>query len=228
MPRDKDFKRIVRSRMKKTGESYTTARVHVLAKANPRQAPQTRPDLAAVAGMADDKVAAKTGRTWHEWVRTLDGAGAGAMPHREIAALVHEKHGIRDWWAQTVTVGYERIKGLRQRGQRRNGSYEATKSRTFDVPVKTLFDAWVDDTIRRGWLGATGIVVRTATAPRSIRLGWPDGTIVAVGFIAKGKSRSVVAVQHAKLPDKAASDRAKQYWTDRLDALGSLFPSERA
>ena len=32
MTRDKDRKRIIRSRMKKTGESYTAARAHVLAK----------------------------------------------------------------------------------------------------------------------------------------------------------------------------------------------------
>ena len=37
MTRDKDRKRIVRDRMKKTGESYTAARIHVLAKAGTRR-----------------------------------------------------------------------------------------------------------------------------------------------------------------------------------------------
>ena len=30
MPTDKDFKRLVRTRMRKTGEAYTTARAHLL------------------------------------------------------------------------------------------------------------------------------------------------------------------------------------------------------
>ena len=38
MPTQKDFKRLVRSRMRKTGESYTAARRQILDKNNP--APQ--------------------------------------------------------------------------------------------------------------------------------------------------------------------------------------------
>jgi hypothetical protein len=47
----------------------------------------------------------------------------------------------------------------------------------------------------------------------------PDGTIVAVGFTAKGQAKSAVAVAHTKLPDRSASDQVKKYWTDRLGAL---------
>jgi hypothetical protein len=101
------------------------------------------------------------------------------VSYSDIAALVHEKHRVGDWWSQTVTVGYERIKGLRERGQRRGGAYEATKSRTFKVSVKALFRAWADDATRHRWIGGVETVVRTATAPKSLRLQWPDGTIVA-------------------------------------------------
>jgi hypothetical protein len=65
--------------------------------------------------------------------------------------------------------------------------------------------------------------VRTAKSPKSIRLQWPDGTLVVVGFTPKGRGRSVVALTHTKLRDRAASANAKKYWTDRLDALGSLL-----
>ena len=229
MPRDKDRKRIIRERMKKTGESYTTARAHVLSKKTSDRPATSAGDLAALAGMKDEAIAAKTGRTWRQWVRALDADGAAAMPHRNIAAIVHKKHHVGDWWAQTVTVGYERIKRLRERGQRRNGTFEASKSRTFNVPVDALFDAWADDVARRRWLEGVEAVVRTARAPKSMRLQWPDGTIVAVGFMAKGGAKSTVALAHTKLRDRAASGRAKEFWTDRLDALGSLLatPSHR-
>src|SRR5918994_2103604 len=152
MPRDKDRKRIIRNRMKKTGETYTTARAHVISKPKLNQPPARAMDHAALAGISDDAIAAKTGRTWRQWMRVLDADDAAAMRHRDIAALVHQKHGISDWWAQTVTVGYERIKGLRDRGQRRDGAYEVGKTRTFSVPVNTLFDAWAENTVRRRWL----------------------------------------------------------------------------
>jgi hypothetical protein len=225
MPRDKDRKRIIRSRMRKTGESYTAARAHVIPTPKTTQPPARSVDHAALAGMSNEKIAEKTGRTWRQWVRVLDADDAAAMSHRDIAMLVHGKHRVADWWAQTVTVGYERIKGLRERGQRRGGSYETTKSKTYSVPVKVLFDAWSDDGVRRQWLEGVNATVRTATSPKSMRLLWPDGTVVIVGFTSKGPSKSMVALAHTKLPDRDASEKAKKHWTARLDALASLFAS---
>jgi hypothetical protein len=223
MPRDKDRKRIIRGRMKKTGESYTAARANILSKTarEPSSAPAI--DYAALAGMSDAKISGKTGRTWQEWTRALDREGAAAMAHRDIATLVHEKYNVGDWWTQTVTVGYERIKGLRERGQRRGGEYEATKSRTFAVPVDALFDAWADERSRRKWLVGVDPTVRTATAPKSMRLKWPDGTTIVVNFTRKGRDKSVVALAHTKLPTKAAAEEAKTFWATRLDALETLL-----
>ena len=226
MPREKDLKRIIRSRMKKTGESYTTARSHVIAKRKPEKTAESPTDFAALAGMRDDALVAKTGRTWREWVRLLDGANAATLPHRDIAVLVRNEFGAGDWWAQMVTVGYERIKGLRDRGQRRSGAYEAGKSKTFNVPVDALFSAWAGAAMRRRWLDGVKATVRTATAPKSMRLQWPDGTIVVAGFMPKGTTKSAVAVVHTKLRDKAACDNAKKFWAGRLDALTQLFAAQ--
>jgi hypothetical protein len=235
MPRNKDLKRLVRARMHKTGEAYTAALSHIIKKpkaatastvaAKPRSAslPVTKPDYAAIAGMSDEKLKAKTGCTWERWVYALDRKGAEKMSHGEIAKLLNEKYKVAGWWSQTVTVGYERIKGLRARGQRRDGTYEASKSRTFNVPVTALFDAWADTSVRKRWLNGAIVNVRTATAPKSMRLDFTDRSIIAVGFAAKGKTKSSVAVQHTKLPDRATADRLKQYWSDRLDALGEVL-----
>ena len=173
--------------------------------------------------MSDASIKAKTGCNWERWVKTLDKWGADKKSHREIASMVAKTWKLDGWWSQTVTVGYERIKGLRARGQRRDGSYEATKSRTFDVPVETLFDAWADKTVRDRWLNDPTVKVRTATAPKSIRLGLADGSILAVGFLPKGKAKSSVAVSQMKLPDKETANRLKQYWSEQLDALGAVL-----
>ena len=153
----------------------------------------------------------------------LDYHGADKMAHRDIAALVHKKFKIEGWWSQAVTVGYERIKGLRARGQRRDGSYEANKSRTYNVPVATLFAAWSNARVRGRWLDGEIGKVRTSTADKSMRLDGQDRSIVAVGFWPKGPSKSAVSVQHTKLRDQETATKLKKYWSERLDALRDVL-----
>ena len=218
MPADKDLKRLVRARMTKTGEAYTAARAQLLKTPAP-----PRPDYAALAGMADDKVKAKTGRGWEEWSRVLDSHNAALLAHRDIARLLSEQYGTPDWWTQTVAVGYERIKGIRAIGQRRDGTYEASKSKTFAVPVTKLYDAWARAAARRKWLDDTGLTIRTSSRPKYLRLDFGDGTIVVVGFTPKGRTKSSVAVQHTKLPDRTAVEGLKRFWGERLTALGEVL-----
>jgi hypothetical protein len=227
MPANKDFKRLVRGRMQKTGESYTTARVHLLTKKptpTPAPAPAMgRVDYAALAGMSDAAVKAKTGCNWERWVKALDYAGAHAWPHREIAQHVHDKFKVPDWWCQAVTVGYERIKGLRAIGQRRGGGFETSKSKTFAVPLGRLYRAWADGKTRARWLPGVALTVRTATRNKSMRITWPDQTSVQLGFIGKGTRKSQVAVQHAQLADRGAATKMKAFWEERLQALGEVL-----
>jgi hypothetical protein len=246
MTRDKDLKRLVRARMQKTGESYTAARSRIVGKA-PRNSsapsaavaapepatPRTpehgkvaatsvapaAPDYAKIAGMSDEAVKAKTGCDWARWVHALDRRKAHEMSHREIAAVVNEKYGIDGWWSQMVTVGYERIKGLRERGQRRDGGFEASKSKSYNVPVEQLYDAWALARHRRRWLTDAEPKVRSTSRPKSLRLALEDGTTVALWFMSKGERKSSVSVQHLGLPDRAAADRSKQLWGERLEAL---------
>ncbi|MBA3318064.1 MAG: hypothetical protein H0T50_08245 [Gemmatimonadales bacterium] len=226
MPTDKDFKRLVRARMARTGEAYTTARAHLLdnqlRKATP-PAKQPALDYAKLAGMSDITIKAKTGCTWERWLWALDRVGAHQWSHREIAAYVREKYDVPSWWTQTVTVGYERIKGLRAIGQRRGGEYQASKSKTFGVPVGRLYRAFRDARTRRRWLDTVGLTVRSAVPGKSMRVTWPDGTSVELYFAAKGAAKSQVAVQHRKLPDKPSAERMKGYWADRLGSLHQML-----
>jgi hypothetical protein len=237
MPVQKDLKRLVRARMLKTGESYTTARVNVLRKPSghlklgPAPAGHVKaasttvavsPDYATLAGFSDKAIKEKTGCTWERWVPFLDKSGAESMTHGEVARLVHDKFKIDGWWAQAVTTGYERIKGKRAIGQRVDGKYEASKSKTFNVPVAELFDAWATPKRRKRWLD-TAVTVRTATKPKSMRLGWDDRTIVAVWFTSKGPEKSAVALAHTRLPDKSTADRLQRYWGERLTALEQVL-----
>jgi hypothetical protein len=227
MPTNKDFKRLVRGRMQKTGESYTTARAH-LRKQKPAvgNAPFPAPaDYARLAGKSDAILKEKTGCTWQRWVKALDRQKAYTWTHRDIAKYVMEKYKTPGWWAQTVTVGYERIKGLRAVGQRRDGSFEANKSKTIAVPLARLYDAFSNPRLRARWLPGVALTIRTATRGKSMRVTWPDRTSVVIGFDRRGSDKSLVALAHQKLADRESATRMKQYWGERLDALQEVLQS---
>jgi hypothetical protein len=218
MTSNKDLKRLVRTRMSKTGEAYTAARARIVR-------PPARPapvEYAKLAGMSDPAIKAGTGRDWKAWTSALDAENANTLSHSALAKLIHTKFNGGSWWSQMVAVGYERIRGLRARGQQRNGSYSATKSKTFAVSAEQLFNAWEDTATRKRWIGIS-TRVRTAQPTKSMRLGMPDGAIIAVNFIAKGDGKSSVSVEQQKLPSREATDAFKKEWTRRFDALADLL-----
>lgn len=221
MPKNKDLKRLVRSRMQKTGESYTASRAQLLAKKESEK--DEEPIDTSLAGVSDEAVQAKTGKTWEEWVHALDAWDAASLPHREIAQRVQDEYEISGWWAQSVTVGYERIKGLREVGQRRSGSYEISKSKTVPVPVAELYRAFRDKRVRERWLPGVDLKIRKATPERSMRITWEDGTSVELWFTAKGDAKSQVGLGHTKLPSKENGEAKKAYWTERFAALAELL-----
>lgn len=225
MPQQKDLKRIIRARMEKTGEGYTAARAQVLRKKAPAKPKPTTPDYATLAGVSDETVKAKTGKTWAQWVEVLDAIGAVDLPHGEVAKYVFENFEITGWWSQSVTVGYERIRGLRAIGQRLSGEFEANKSKTFPVSVEKLHRAFSQARTRKRWLDVVP-KVRTST-PKSIRMTWPDESSVEVYFTDKGAAKSQLAIQHRKLSSAAEATRMKQWWSERLDALAQLMAQSK-
>jgi uncharacterized protein YndB with AHSA1/START domain len=217
MTRQKSFKRLVRSRMERTGESYTAARAVLLA-AEPADVSE-RPPLAT----SDETIRQRTGRGWEEWFDLLDQWGAAELPHREIARRVAAELGIVPlaWNAQAITMSYERTRGLRVVGERSDG-FTVTAQRTVAVPVERLFDAFADRSLRERWLPDDELRQRTATRPRSARFDWADGeSRVHVTFVEKAEASSTVAVEHARLADAGAADRMRAFWRARLAALKS-------
>jgi hypothetical protein len=221
--------------MKKTGESYTAARAVVVAHKklrgaangsapSPTRYAAARDQWASLAGKSDEIVKERTGRTWAGWVSALDEAGADKLTHGDIAQhIVTAYPEVSGWWAQMVTVGYERIRGLRAVGQRMDGSYEASKSRTFPVDVSSLYQMFTVARRRQSWLPDGWIKVRTSITDKSIRIDWQDGTQVNLYFVTKGRGKATVSVQHAKLRSKADITRAKAFWDERFDALADVL-----
>jgi hypothetical protein len=216
MTRQRSFKRLVRSRMEKTGESYTAARAVLLAG-------EEQPQAAEQGWLAtsDERIRERTGRGWEEWFDLLDEWGAAQRPHREISRWVADQLGIGPlvWEAQAVTSSYERARGLRAVGETEQG-FAVSATRTVAVPVERLFDAVVDEKRRVSWLPDGELSERTATRPKSARFDWGDGaTRVHVVFDPKGEDKSTMALQHVRLSDASEAERMKAYWRERVSAL---------
>jgi hypothetical protein len=219
MTRQKTFKRLVRLRMEKTGESYTSARAALLTPVDPKIAE------GVVLPMSDEGMRRRTGRGWEEWLDLLDDWGAAEMTHRDIAARIRDAEGVDGWSSQAVTVGYERARKLRAVGEKDDG-FAVTASKTVAVPVERLFDAFVDESVRRRWLPDADLRERTATRPRNARFDWGEGpTRVVAGFAAKGDAKSIVGLEHQKLADAEEADQMKAFWRERVSALKALLES---
>ena len=127
MTKQRSFKRLVRTRMEKTGESYTAARAVLL---NAHE-PEDQPVLAT----SDDAIRERTGRGWEEWFDALDEWGAAEKTRRDIARWVAEQQGgihPLAWNAQAVAHSYQLARGLRAVGEHDDG-FTVTASKTVAV-----------------------------------------------------------------------------------------------
>ncbi|MFN2484165.1 MAG: DUF4287 domain-containing protein [Candidatus Limnocylindria bacterium] len=151
MPTQKTFKRRVRARSEKTGESYTAARAQLIRRADAgagasgeTSAPAVAPAESAVEmPTTDEAIRSATGRGWTDWFGLLDEWGGTERRHPEIAHWLREEHGVDGWWAQSVTVGYERARGLRAKGQMATG-FTITVNRTINASADRAFAAFTD------------------------------------------------------------------------------------
>lgn len=229
---NKTQKRAIRARMDKTGERYTTARHYLLDLHHPLQE-QENPDADRAAlgdepvlpprvaepGFSDAAVQRATGKSWDEWFALLDAWDGTTRSHPEIARHVHETYGIDEWWAQSVTVAYERARGMRALHERPDG-FSMSASKTFSVPVERLFAAFVEHDARERWLEAVALRPRTSQPHKSARFDvLPGETRLAITFVAKGSEKAAVQLRMERLAASEDVERWRALWKEQLAHL---------
>lgn len=226
MTTEKLFKRRVRERMSKTGESYITARGHVAR--NRERLQDDRSRLESARELASDaKLTEATGRDWQGWLAILDAWGARDRNHTETARYLVDEQGVPGWWAQSITNGYERARGLRVKHQQPNG-FTIYASKTVGVSLEVLFRAFVDDHMRAQWLSDGSMSLRSSQPEKVARFDWAGGpTRVMVTFEEKGPMKSTAYVAHERLPDAETAETAKARWKERVAALKSCLEADR-
>jgi len=214
------FKKRVRERMVKTGERYGAARRALLA-----AAAQPNPSgWAANPQHSDEQVRAKTGKGWNEWVAAIDAGPGRASGHTAIAAwLVGE--GVDAWWAQGVTVGFERITGLRMPGQMPDGTFTVSRSRVIAMTPAELRALLLDDASRSDLLPDFAVTLLSRPDAKTPRFAFVRGgeTLGQISFAtdAASAARTRLTVTHTKLPGHDEGELWKEFWGEWLDAVGS-------
>lgn len=177
--------------------------------------------------VGEEAIRAATGRSRAEWYTLLDDAGAREWDHARTARWLGGEHDVDGWWAQSVTVGYEQSRGMRQPGQRPDGSFEAGATKTVPGTAADVWPHLAEDELRREWLDVDWPAVGV-TEPRSVRLLADDGTRITLRLEPlvpgrDGTSRTRVAAAHPGLADAGTVGETKKFWRDSLARLAAIL-----
>lgn len=159
--------------------------------------------------MSSEAVSAATGRTWEQWFELLDREGAMSWSHQKIALWIDSESGVGGWWAQGITIGYEQEHGLRIPGQRSDGTFGVSATKTAVGSPAELFD-----TVMSQLESAIGEPpVSKTLESRFPKARWNSGdgeSIVAIlTDSGDGKTRVSLELQKLKDPERVTDEKAR-------------------
>lgn len=192
-------------------------------------------------GVSEPAVQKATGKTWTQWVKCLDAAGAHEMSHKQIVAHLKANFELSPWWQQTVTVGYEKAKGRRVIGQTADAGFQLGIQRTSCcgaervwkfLTSKTGVAIWLGDVT--GWKLVEGFGYQTSDGsegeirvvkPKSrLRLTWKTTTMKRAATLqwtlsANAAGRTSLRLHIEKLASAKMREQMKKHWNTVLDQL---------
>lgn len=232
----KKLKRKTRERAARTGESYAAARRHVLAQMDDARQERSREAAAearsapATGAVSEARCTEKTGHGFDHWFAVLDRFGAAKEGHTAAATHLRECHGVSAWYSQSITVLYERARGLRVLNQASSGSHQVSVSRVLPVPfaVACRFlteaearDRWlaeIDGEMARRITEAAEAGVRTKADAAWIRLRWEPARIeLRISATSDDRSRAVARIEQLPSADAVPPERTR--WKSAVDTL---------
>lgn len=135
-----------------------------------------------------------------------------------VASWLEDEHDLDGWWAQAVTVGWERITGRRLPHQMADGTFTANRSATITTDPAALREMLLDDDDRAALFPGMDPELRSRPTSKNVRVGLTDG-VAEIAIDPKDDRRATVTVAHAKLSSPEEVTHWKAYWGDWLEAL---------
>jgi hypothetical protein len=169
-----------------------------------------------------------TGKHWQEWFNYLDSLNAQELSHTEVAAKLQETAAVSSWWAQAITVEYERKIGRREVGQSCEGDFQTSVSKTLPGAMEKVFLHWQNFTHTRDQFNQVSFsnIPQTRETPkwRYWRVGLEDGSRLSIMINQKNVAKVLLAVHHERLPDAKAVERWKTFWKTLLQEFQEWVP----
>jgi hypothetical protein len=171
--------------------------------------------------ISSEAIKKATGKSWQEWLTVLHQMKAGELSHKAIARKLYDEYKIAGWWAQGITVEFERAIGRRGIGQTCDGDYQASASKTVTGTMDQALKAWKKCVSDARDFNGVAFANRSRTSKtdrwRYWRVDLADQTKVTIVIGDKGAGKAHLAVNHEKLPNKKAVDLWKAYWKISLN-----------
>lgn len=164
-----------------------------------------------------------TGRSWEQWLTFLEAIGARDLPHQEIAQRIFDTGDASGWWSQGIAVAYEQHIGRRQPGQRTDGAFEVSVSRTVTGTLDDALAMWIDVMAGRDDVDGVALVgepgVSRSDKWRYWRCALADGSRVTVTIGGKGEGKAAITVAQQKLDSAEDQQRWRAWWKGVLGGL---------
>ncbi len=197
--------------------------------------------------ISDAAVRKATGKGWDAWFALLDSEGAAALPHKQIASMLHDKGYIASgWWCQMVTVEYERARGKRVLGGTAKAEFQIGVQKTLPLSLEEAWALIVEPAGRALWLGSVpnlrwekGEVYATAEGTRGeirsvhpsklLRLTWqpphfPTPSTLQVHLESRGH-KTALQFHQEKLASAEVREEMRAHWREALQRLAELANS---
>lgn len=156
-----------------------------------------------------------TGKTWDEWLDVLDKDNAVSMTHNNRVSNIHRKYNVDNWWAQNISVRYERARGLKQKFEKFDGTFETSKSKTFNIELTKLFQL-IQTLIKN--LSFGDIEITTLNKNKNIRGKMNNTTTFSFYFHSKG-NKTQLMIQHFKLNNSEHCEQIREFWNKKLKEI---------
>jgi hypothetical protein len=169
--------------------------------------------------IGEDRVKAATGRGWMGWFVILNRMKATSLPHKEVAKRLKDEYGAPPWWAQMITVSYERARGGRKTNERAGGTYAVNVTKVMPVALSKLFAAATDPKTRKAWFPPGAFAETSKTTDKYWRGIWKKTAKLEFGFYAKGAGKAQIVVEIGKLGSVAEVEKARATWKKAVEKL---------
>lgn len=186
-----------------------------------------------------------TGKKLSAWFSELDSRVAEGLKRRDAIQWLYEQTSKDAWWSTTLWVEYERARGIVDKKDKHIEGYNICVTKTITADVAAVYKAWTEAAAWKKWFGDSVKVDATeggsfsdacGNAGEFLRIrenkdlrftfqhpGSDYTTKVDVALADKGKGKTGITLNHARLQSREEADGLRMAWGQTLDAMKLLL-----